>query len=81
MGPAGAMAFDTMSANPVLGAPGQDVVSMTVVLLMACLKKKRRGSNLFTQQEDSRLSARERQPGHQRTHGTILVVPQAGAKP
>ncbi|CAM9538032.1 unnamed protein product [Ectocarpus sp. 4 AP-2014] len=51
MGTAGAMAFETMSADPVLGAPGQDVVSVAVVLLMVCLKREQRCSNLFTQQE------------------------------
>ncbi|CAM9170116.1 unnamed protein product [Ectocarpus sp. 12 AP-2014] len=51
MGTSGAMAFETMSADPVLGAPAQDVVSVAVVLLMVCLKRERRCSNLFTQQE------------------------------
>ncbi|CAM9174338.1 unnamed protein product, partial [Ectocarpus sp. 13 AM-2016] len=32
MGTSGAMAFETMSADPVLGAPAQDVVSVAVVL-------------------------------------------------
>ncbi|CBJ29556.1 Membrane-associated tyrosine-and threonine-specific cdc2-inhibitory kinase (Myt1 kinase) [Ectocarpus siliculosus] len=50
MGTSGAMAFETMSADPVLGAPAQDVVSVAVVLLMVCLKRERRCSNLFTQQ-------------------------------
>lgn len=49
-GTAGAMAFETMSADPVLIAPAQDVVSVAVVLLMVCLKRERRCSNLFTQQ-------------------------------
>lgn len=50
MGTAGAMALETMSTDPVLGAPGQDVVSVAVVLVKTCLKEEWRLSNLFTQQ-------------------------------
>ncbi|CAM9619487.1 unnamed protein product, partial [Ectocarpus fasciculatus] len=49
-GTAGAMAFEAMTADPVIGAPAQDVVSVAVVLVKACLRKEWRCSNLFTQQ-------------------------------
>lgn len=46
-GTPGFMAYESMAATPVVGAAGQDVVAVAMVLLMACLKKEHRFPNLF----------------------------------